>query len=250
MQLILDKLAAPAEVPRLSRSRLLNRLSKSVASGNMTIINGRAGTGKTLLAADFAYRCGRRVAWYTVDATDGEPMVFLKYLATSIGQQRQGFGRQWNQELLAERVDGGMSQLAESFVYELLEHPGEPLLLVIDDLHLIYDAEWIVPFFTRFAPLLPPDVHLMVLGRILPPAPLWRMRSKQTLSIIDEAGLNFTLEEAWHLFESYGITPEDAPGLFKQSRGRAALVQALARLKGKNATGGHLSKRLPQQLYA
>ena len=250
MQLILDKLAAPAEVPRLSRSRLLNQLSKSVASGNMTIINGRAGTGKTLLAADFASRCGRRTAWYTVDATDGEPMVFMKYLATCIGQQRQGFGRLWDQGLLAERVDGRMSQLAETFVYELLEHPGEPLLLVLDNLHLIYDEEWVVSFFTRFAPLLPPDVHLMALGRILPPAPLWRMRSKQTLSIIDEAGLNFTLEEARQLFESYGIATEEAPALFKQSRGRAALVQSLARLKGQNAQSGHLSKRLPQQLYA
>ena len=250
MQLILDKLTSPAELPRLSRSRLLNRLSKSVGAGNMTIINGRAGTGKTFLATDFATRCGRQVAWYTVDATDGEPPVFFQYLATGIGQRRPGFGRHWDQDALAELAKCGMSQVAESFVYELLEHPGEPLLLVIDDLHLIYDAEWVVPFFSRFAPLLPPDVHLLILGRILPPAPLWRMRSKQTLSIIDEAGLNFTLEEARHLFESHGIASEDVPALFKQSRGRAAQVQAIARLKSQNTQSGHLSNRLPLQLYA
>ena len=254
MQLILDKLSAPAELPRLSRSRLLTRLNNSLAAGNMTIINGRAGTGKTLLAADFASHCGRKVAWYTVEAADSEPKIFFQYLITSIRQQRRGFGENWGEEGQADKLqalaESDMPQLAEAFIYELLEHPGEPLLLVIDDLHLVYDADWVVAFFSRFAPLLPPDVHLLILGRILPPAPLWRMRSKQTLSIIDEAGLIFTLEEAQQLFAGYGIAGEEAYSLFHQARGRAAQVDALARLRSQNSAGGNLTNRLPQQIFA
>src|ERR671939_1277699 len=93
MQIILDKITAPGEQPRISRARLLNTLHGSLANCTSTIINGRAGTGKTTLAADFARRCGRRVSWYKVDAADGELSVFFKYLVESVRQWRPEFGR-------------------------------------------------------------------------------------------------------------------------------------------------------------
>ena len=80
MQIILDKITLPSEQPRISRTRLLNMLHGSLTNCTSTIVNGRAGTGKTLLAADFAHRCGRRVAWYKVDASDGDLQVFFRYL--------------------------------------------------------------------------------------------------------------------------------------------------------------------------
>src|SRR3954453_3049411 len=94
MQIILDKITTPEVQPRVSRPRLLNTLHGSLANCAATIINGRAGTGKTLLAADFAGRSGRRVAWYKVDASDGEPSVFFKYLVESVRQWRPLFGQQ------------------------------------------------------------------------------------------------------------------------------------------------------------
>jgi hypothetical protein len=87
MQLILDKLTLPFEQPRLSRPRLLGLLQSSLNSCTSTIINGRAGTGKTLLAADFARRSGRRVAWYKVNASDGDLRVFFPYLIESVRRQ-------------------------------------------------------------------------------------------------------------------------------------------------------------------
>lgn len=249
MQLILDKLAAPAEQPRLSRARLLSRLHQSLAAGNMTIINGRAGTGKTLLAADFARRCGRRVAWYKVEAADGEPHIFFQYLIAGIRQQCPDFGGNWDADALSALTASDMPQLAESLVYALSEHTSEPLLIVIDDLHLVYDADWVVSFFSRFAPLLPPDVHLMILGRILPPAPLWRMRSKQTLSVIDETALNFTHEEALQFFEGHGIVGDEATALFKCARGRAAHLSAVVKVRNHGIQTGKLPARLPRQIF-
>ena len=101
MQIILDKITLPSEQPRISRTRLLNMLHGSLANCTSTIINGRAGTGKTRLAADFARRSGRRVAWYKVDASDIEPSVFFKYLVESIRQWRPVFG----QETLVQMVE-------------------------------------------------------------------------------------------------------------------------------------------------
>jgi LuxR family transcriptional regulator, maltose regulon positive regulatory protein len=230
MQLILDKITVPAQLPPISRQRLLKTLHSSLASCNLTIINGRTGTGKTLLATDFAWYSGRRVCWYKVDASDSNPVVFFQYLLASIRQQHPDFCPQWTEEFLQTVRPATMPQLAEAFVYELLENLAEPLLIVIDDFHLICDAEWVVPFFSRVAPLLPAEAHLMMIGRILPPAPLWRMRSKQTLCVIDESSLAFTIEETKKLLNIFGLSEIFALEAFRQTRGQAAKLRDIARL--------------------
>jgi len=101
----------------------------------------------------------------------------------------------------------------------------EPLLIVIEDLHLVYDAPWIVSFFRTLLPLLPTDVHVVIASRSLPPAPLWRMRSKQNLTVIDEPDLAFTRQEAIQLFELHGLSPDQAAIALDHTDGSA---QALA----------------------
>ncbi|MBA3767015.1 MAG: hypothetical protein H0W99_08515 [Acidobacteria bacterium] len=231
MQLILDKITIPADAPRIARVRLLNTLHGSLASCTSTIINGRAGTGKTMLATDFARRSGRRVAWYKVDASDGDLRIFFQYLIESVRRERPRFGCETLSRLLSETITlEDVPLLAESFVYELMESGSEPLLIVIDDLHLVYDAEWVVPFFRRLLPLLPAEAHMLITGRSLPPAPLWRMRSKQTLCVVEESVMAFTEEEAKKLFASYGLREEQALSALSQTRGRAASLDRAAAL--------------------
>lgn len=244
MQIILDKITTPGEQPRISRPRLLNTLHGSLANCTSTIINGRAGTGKTLLAADFAHRCGRRVAWYKVEASDGDLQVFFKYLVASVQQWRPGFGQEALMQLVETATLADIPMLAEAFVYELLDSKCEPLLMVIDDLHLVYDAEWVVPFFRRLLPLLPDEAHMLITGRSLPPAPLWRMRSKQTLCVIEEPTLLFTELEATRLFSNYGLAETQARVALNQTHGRASSLNAMARLlveAGSAITKEHLS---------
>jgi LuxR family maltose regulon positive regulatory protein len=238
MQIILDKITTPPVEPRLSRARLLNMLHGSLSNCTSTIVNGRAGTGKTMLAADFARRSGRRVSWYKVDATDGELSVFFKYLVESVRQWRPEFGRQALMTMVEVATLEDIPMLAEAFVYELQEQKGEPLLIVVDDLHLVYDAEWVVPFFRRLLPLLPAEAHVLITGRSLPPAPLWRMRSKQTLCVIEEPTLSFTELETKRLFASYGLTEAQAAAALKQTRGRAATLDAMARVLAEAGNAG------------
>ena len=68
--------------------------------------------------------------------------------------QRSGFGTGPLVQLLEDtQLDcmqtDEMGLLAEAFVHELERNPGPPLLVVIEDLHLVCDAEWLVPFFRR-----------------------------------------------------------------------------------------------------
>lgn len=235
MNILQDKITSPDNrAARVSRERLLSILRESLDCCAATILSGRTGTGKTALVAEFARETARRVAWYKVDAPDSELSVFFQYLCASVRGQRPGFGEQ-TLARLGEMVGiEDVPLLVEYFVYELLER-DEPLLIVIDDLHLVYDADWVVPFFRRLLPLLPPEVHMMLIGRSLPPAPLWRMRSKQTLYVIDEPELAFTLDEARELFAAYGLTCEQATGAWERTRGRAGTLENLACLMAEAA---------------
>jgi LuxR family maltose regulon positive regulatory protein len=230
MSLILDKITMPADAPRVSRPRLLEVLTESVDCCNSTVIAGRTGAGKTLLTLDFAGHCRRRVAWYKVDAPEVEMQAFLQYLVASVRGQHPGFGRRTLALLSAGATGPDAVMVAESFVYEMtMLEASEPLLFVVDDLHLIYDAEWVVPFFARLLPLLPAETHMILIGRTLPPAPLWRMRSKQTLRVIEEQALAFTHAEAEELFASYNLPPKLAAQALAETWGRAAALDALAR---------------------
>ncbi len=229
-ELVVDKLCPPFAAPSLSRSRLLRILKQSLKSCTSTIISGRAGSGKTALAIDFASKCGRPFVWYKVDAPESELRIFFQYLITSIRRERPRFATGALGKLIDIADCSHIALLAEAFVYELAETDSRPLLIVIEDLHLVCDAPWLAPFFRRLLPLLPSDAHILITSRTLPGS-LWRMRSKQTLTVIDEEALAFSKLEAAQLFEHYGLTAEHSTIAVDHTRGRAAgLVSLVTRL--------------------
>jgi LuxR family transcriptional regulator, maltose regulon positive regulatory protein len=231
-QLIHEKIDVPNEVSRTSRPRLLDLLADNLAAYNATVIHGRAGTGKTTLAGDFARRTTRPVCWYKIDAGDTQLDIFCRYLIATLRLQRPSLDEKPLMEMTESTESDRAELLAEGFVFQLGEARSEPLLVIIEDLHLVYDADWVVPFFHRLLPLLPADVHLIITCRSLPPTPLWRLRSKQMLRVIDEAELAFTLEETLRLFETYGLSEEHASIAFGITNGRAAAIANFAATPG------------------
>lgn len=232
-QLILDKITIPDTQPRVSRTRLLTVLRSNLSSFAVTIVNGRAGTGKTTLTADFARQAGRATAWYKVDAADSDLREFMEYLLESVRLQRPSIDADHLLNLTDSVLSDRAELLAESFVFQLSERGAEPLLIVIEDLHLIYDADWVAPFFSRLLPLLPADVHVLITCRSMPPAPLWRLRSKQMLRVVDEQELSFTVEEAVRLFATYGLSEEYARIALCQTGGRPSLIADFAMTPGR-----------------
>ena len=232
MQLSEEKMTIPAVRQVPPRPRLGNMVLTGLPTFNSTMLCGRAGTGKTVLAVEIAHQCERKTAWYTVDALDNDHRVFLRYLATSIGRQLPQMEVGQLVAFTEQAHLGDLEVAAEMLVYRLIELVETPLLIVIDDLHLVYDSPWMIPFFSRLLPLLPPKVHLLFAGRSLPPTPLWRMRSKQSLNVIDEIVLAFTYDETARLFEHYNVSlkssEQSIEDILNQTRGRAAKIEEIA----------------------
>jgi len=251
MELILEKILTPSPTGSLKRQRLHDLIRQSMSLGTSTILSGRAGTGKTVLALDFAAESGRAVAWYKVDAPDSDMQIFFQYLIASIRTQRPRFGAKSLLSLLHQTTVDNIPLFAEAFVYELEKAIDVSLLVVIDDLHLVCDAKWLVPFFRRLLPLLPADVHMLITSRTIPPAPLWRMRSKQTLFVIDEETLAFTRAEAVTLFQRHALSSEQANVAFDNSHGRVATLATLAaNLNFVESNDGLIRFDLPRRLEA
>lgn len=228
MELIRSKVERPSPAPHLIRPRLVDVLRTGVDAGLATLVVGRAGTGKTVAVADLARSMAGRDAWYTVDESDTEFERFAAYLFEALGLRQRPDTR----DLRPERV-------AELLTVEVLDRPNAPDLLVVEDLHLVYDTSWFGPFFSRLLPMLPGTVHVLMTTRAMPPVPLWRMRSKQSLAVVDEDVLTFSEAEAAQLFARYGLPEVSARAAIRATRGRAARLDAFAQcLAGDNPVYG------------
>lgn len=232
-ELIHDKISVPDDAPRTSRMRLLNLVLASMTTHNATVIHGRAGTGKTTLVADFTRRAPRPTCWLKVDAGDAELGVFCSYLTATLKSRCPTLDERHMMEITESGSRDRAGLLAEALVFQLTDLRIDPLLLVIEDLHLVYDADWVVPFFQRLLPLLPSEVHVIITCRSLPPTPLWRMRSKQMLRVVEESELAFNFEETLQLFETYGLNEDHARAALRETTGRAVAIANFAATPGR-----------------
>ncbi len=223
IKLFADKLLMPPFDALLARPRLFQQLEKSLAQFSATLIAGRAGIGKTLLAADFARRRNCRVAWYKADTADTDWRVFSSYLLGSIGQRGiENFNFDENDVSSAtEAITARFGAAAD----------GKPLLIVLDDLHTVFDAAWFAEFFNGFVRALMPSAQILLIARTLPPLSLWRLRSKQILGVLDEKILTCTLDEASELFRAYQLSAAAARSAHKQTYGRIVKLKEIAERK-------------------
>src|SRR5215211_5795742 len=78
-----EKLEVPHCAGHIERPRLIAKLDRSLSQFAATLISGRAGTGKTSIAAVYA-RTRKRAAWFTVESSDCYWNFFASHLAASV----------------------------------------------------------------------------------------------------------------------------------------------------------------------
>jgi LuxR family maltose regulon positive regulatory protein len=193
----------PPVPPRhlVHRPRLDTELDAAVdTSVPLVLVSAPAGSGKsTLLAAWLATR-SEAVAWLQVEEPDSDPARFWSYLAEAIERTQPGFAAELQPVIAGSSGDG--DAVVPALVNRLTGLAG-PLLLVVDDYHLV-DDERIHRGVERLVDLCPPHVTVVLATRMDPPFRLGRLRVRGRVAEVRADDLRFAPEEAAGLLGDTG----------------------------------------------
>jgi LuxR family transcriptional regulator, maltose regulon positive regulatory protein len=203
---LMSKVTVP-EVPGWAVVRpRIEKLIAEGARGSLTSVTGPPGAGKTMAIASWAasrtFPC--TLAWVTLDDYDNKPRVFWSYVVAAL--RRAG--------LTVPRVLPGPTRdvVEHAFLVRLasvLAAQDTPVVLVLDDLHLLTDPATLdgLDYVQRNAH---PGLHLVVASRVDPMLPLHRYRLTGELTEIRADDLAFNVEESGLILAHHGITMSQA----------------------------------------
>ncbi|MDX2597036.1 LuxR C-terminal-related transcriptional regulator [Streptomyces sp. WI03-4A] len=208
----------------LRRPRLAAHLDRALETP-LTMVNGSAGAGKTLLVADWAARLGQPVAWFTNEAGDQGGGMFWAYVLQALRAAGVPLSAEVGCPADAHRVDHRLlARLADE-----LSGLERPAVLVLDEFDRVTTpgtAEQ-VEFVLQHAGA---GLRLILVTRTEPLLPLHRYRTAGTMTEIRDAELAFTAEEAAEFLDLHGLrlTAEATRALVERTRGWAAGLRLCA----------------------
>ena len=190
----------------------------------LTVIRGPAGSGKSLLMAQWRLAAlrDRKVAWLSLDEGDNEPVRFWSYVIAALRSVLPEFGEGPLSLLRAPGVDL-MEEAVPALINELLETASETVLL-LDDYHVI-EHEAIHAGMGFLLEQVPGNHRFVIASRSEPPLPLARLRARGSLSEIDPEQLGFSEPEAEYLLNDVhqlGLGVETVSRLHQRTEGWAA----------------------------
>ncbi len=239
--LVATKIGVPQlRADLVSRPRLLQQLDAALTVP-LTLVTAGAGFGKTTLLANWLHELHHRpasirgesgsplsVTWLSLDASDNELMLFVRYLVATLQVLLPNVGTTTLLMLQQPQLPA-LPLLLAPLVNDLMALPG-PSLLVLDDYHLLtlpllHEA---VLFLIEH---MPPALHIILVSRVDPPLPLARLRARRLLVEIRAADLRFTPDEA-HAFlretMRADVTSHQATVLEQRTEGWPAGLQLAA----------------------
>ncbi|WP_329525752.1 LuxR C-terminal-related transcriptional regulator [Streptomyces sp. NBC_01462] len=208
----------------LRRERLTAHLDEALLTP-LTMINGAAGAGKTLLVADWAAGLGQPVTWLTTDAAGQGPGMFWAYLLRALDASGVPVPREIPRPADASGVD---HELPARLAAELSGR-DRPAILVLDEYDRVTAPEIAeqLEFVLHHAG---PGLRLVLVTRTEPLLPLHRYRAAGDLTEIRDAELAFTPEEASALLDTHGLhlSAAGVRALVDRTRGWAAGLRLCA----------------------
>ena len=235
--LVQTKLHPPVARERVARPQLLRSLT-SVPSPRLALLRAPAGAGKTTLLAQWAASPGedRPFAWVSLDPGDNDLVRFWTYVVEALRTVAPESGDAALDLLRAPgtRID---HEVLPALINDL-DESGEPLVLVIDDYHVIDepDVHATLGYLIEHGPR---QLEIAIASRTEPSLPVARLRARGELVEIGASGLRFTAAEAGELFNGLlglGVAEDDVVALCDRTEGWAAgLYLAALSLRGRES---------------
>ncbi|MGZ4539733.1 MAG: AAA family ATPase [Blastococcus sp.] len=221
-----SKTAVPDLPPGLvTRPHLLATLDGGAASA-LTLVSAPAGSGKTLLLAEWARGHQAPVAWVTLDEDDDDAQRLWSAVLAALVRCPAVPQSNRLHTIVVPRTPG------PDFLTEVLEAIGDApvsLVLVIDDAHHLQTPATLAGLRTLLRSR-PTRLRLVLAGRSDPALPIARLRLEDRLCELRSAQLNFSLDETVQLLGACDVrlSPELTELLHARTSGWAAGLRLAA----------------------
>ena len=245
--LLTTKLYIPPPRPALvPRPRLVERLNAGLDTAcRLMLVSASAGFGKTTLLSEWIYSVETAeqtvptlFAWLSLDKGDNDSTRFWTYVVAALREVRLDIGTAALTILQSpqpattsaphDQVEW-IETILTDLINELAETGSAPLVLVLDDLHLIENSQ-IHAELVFLMEHLPPHMHLVVSSRADPPWPLARWRARCQITELRSEDLRFTFVEvaAFLSLLKLDLSPADVAALEERTEGWIAGLQMAA----------------------
>jgi LuxR family transcriptional regulator, maltose regulon positive regulatory protein len=241
-RVIHTKITPPRKSMRtLSRPRVLNALSEALQN-RLTILQAGAGYGKSTALAELS-EVYQPVAWYQVNDEDTDALVFLLHLCHATQRALPtlaGLPIPFLESWGGSRNPLPAVTVLDQYLNVLADNLAQPLLLVLDDAHLVTETTEIAHLIDRLIGLAPHNLHVLLSSRSPVKLPnLSRWHTHGDVLILDQSLLIFNTSEIASLFAShyqYELTSEEAEMLFSDTEGWAIALQLIWQSLRSNAS--------------
>jgi LuxR family transcriptional regulator, maltose regulon positive regulatory protein len=227
---------APTRPGLVPRDNLLDWLEASAATP-VVAISAPTGYGKTVLAVEWAKRDPRPFVWLSIDQHDNDPTVLLTYLAVGLDRV----------EPIDPAVLGALASRGASIGQRVMPRLGAalaskalPVVVVLDDVHLLQDQEGL-DAVAVLVDHLPPGSQLAVTSRGEPPLPAGRWRAEGRLAELGPGELAMDPVEAGLLLRAASVELADGEvaELARRTEGwPVALYLAALSIKAQHPSNG------------
>ena len=190
--LVQTKLHIPhPRTEQVQRRRLTDHLGAS-HHHKLVLITAPAGFGKTTLATSWLTAQEKPVAWVSLDESDNDPLRFFLYVVSALHQRALDVGRTVLE--LLQGSDPPPYKTLLAYLINDLAVAAQPLILALDDYHLIH-AQEVHDALIFLLENLPPQLQIVLISRMEPPLPVSRLRAKHQLIELGAPDLRFTWSE-------------------------------------------------------
>ena len=195
----------PPSLTRIKRKEHLISLLEKRRERKIFLFHGKAGQGKSILAADFLSNIDAPFLWYRLFEDDQDPLILLNHLLEGI---EDAFGLQENnfkdtksgngKEPIEDRIHliiSILSKMVESNYY-----------IIFDDFQKINSCNTCCEVFNLLVDCFPPFIHIIITSTVYPQLDFIRFRSEKELVELSDRDLTFSFEEVTALSqENYEI---------------------------------------------